>query len=537
MGFNFPDAPAANELYPPTAVAGQPQYQWNGYAWVPVSGGSGGGTTLLVQDTPPTAVPDSSLWWESDSGRLHVRYNDGDSTAWVQAAASTQQVVDVSSVVQKTGDSMSGNLTISKVTPALVLNDSGTGTAVIQGYKGSYPRWNVAVADASVEGGNNTGSDFVISRFSDAGVALDNPLRISRATGGISFTGEALTYSAAQPWLMVNKTVSSGAHNMIAGQTFNKGRWAFSLGDNTAEAAGNVGSEFRLYRYDNNGSLIGNPFSITRSNGNVYFEGNEYTLGNANGTPRITMHNGPGMGAILMGGFGANARWGVFLGEGTAETGGNTGSHFGVYKYTDAGAQAGHCIHANRQTGLVTFQYGMISYLAGCFGVGALPGLNSCIKVAHGGGPTQYGIGLQPSVDNTVAIYFASATGAGIGSISTTTVGTSYATTSSGELKEDLKSFDAGSIIDATEVYDFAWKSTGERSFGVIAQQAIEVYPLAVTHIEGVPLAPEAKEGEIGEEFWGVDYSKYVPVLLQELKALRVRVAELEGRIASKPGA
>jgi hypothetical protein len=243
-------------------------------------------------------------------------------------------------------------------------------------------------------------------------------------------------------------------------------------------------------------------------------------------------------GGVITGGANRAARWAIFLGEGTPETGGNAGSLFGIYKYTDAGAQNGHVMLANRQNGIVTFQYGTISYGTGHFGSGVFPGLQTCIKVAHQGGGNQYGIGLQPSADNTTAIYFSNAVAVGVGAISTTAVGTTYATTSSGELKEDLKSFDAGAIIDATEVYDFAWKSTGERSFGVIAQQAVEVYPMAVTHIESVPLTPEAKEaGGIGEEFWGVDYSKYVPVLLQELKALRVRVAELEGRTEAKPGA
>ena len=98
----------------------------------------------------------------------------------------------------------------------------------------------------------------------------------------------------------------------------------------------------------------------------------------------------------------------------------------------------------------------------------------------------------------------------------TTNVATTYNTSSSAELKEDLQSFDAGNIIDDTEVYDFKWKDTSERAYGIIAQQAVEVYPQAITHNEK-------------DDWWGVDYSKYVPVILQELKALRARVAELEG--------
>jgi hypothetical protein len=72
-------------------------------------------------------------------------------------------------------------------------------------------------------------------------------------------------------------------------------------------------------------------------------------------------------------------------------------------------------------------------------------------------------------------------------------------------------------MIDALEVYDFAWKSTGNRAHGVVAQELIEVFPEAVTHAEDLDL-------------WGVDYSKFVPLLLQEIKALRKRVAGLERR-------
>ena len=54
--------------------------------WLAASGG--GGTSVIVSDTPPTGVPDNTLWWESDSGLLYVRYNDGTSTQWVIAAPS-----------------------------------------------------------------------------------------------------------------------------------------------------------------------------------------------------------------------------------------------------------------------------------------------------------------------------------------------------------------------------------------------------------------------------------------------------------------
>ena len=40
---------------------------------------------MLVADTPPVGAQDNALWWESDSGQLYFRYNDGNSTQWVSA--------------------------------------------------------------------------------------------------------------------------------------------------------------------------------------------------------------------------------------------------------------------------------------------------------------------------------------------------------------------------------------------------------------------------------------------------------------------
>lgn len=43
------------------------------------------GAVLRVSDVPPTGLPDNALWWETDTGLLYLRYNDGTSTQWVIA--------------------------------------------------------------------------------------------------------------------------------------------------------------------------------------------------------------------------------------------------------------------------------------------------------------------------------------------------------------------------------------------------------------------------------------------------------------------
>lgn len=81
MGFNFPNAPSIGQKYPSPAIAGAPVWQWDGSAWKTIGGQGLGG--IYVSDTAPPGAPDNSLWWESDTGNLYVRYNDGDSSQWV----------------------------------------------------------------------------------------------------------------------------------------------------------------------------------------------------------------------------------------------------------------------------------------------------------------------------------------------------------------------------------------------------------------------------------------------------------------------
>jgi len=47
--------------------------------------GGGGGASVTISDTPPAAST-GDLWWESDSGRLKIYYQDVDSAQWVDVA-------------------------------------------------------------------------------------------------------------------------------------------------------------------------------------------------------------------------------------------------------------------------------------------------------------------------------------------------------------------------------------------------------------------------------------------------------------------
>ena len=108
--------------------------------------------------------------------------------------------------------------------------------------------------------------------------------------------------------------------------------------------------------------------------------------------------------------------------------------------------------------------------------------------------------------------------GADVGSISYDNTSTSFNTSSDARLKENIAAADNGSaLIDGLQVRKFDWKADGSHQrFGFVAQELDAVYPEAVSK----PADPD--------EMMGVDYSKLVPLLVQEIQSLRARVAALE---------
>lgn len=117
------------------------------------------------------------------------------------------------------------------------------------------------------------------------------------------------------------------------------------------------------------------------------------------------------------------------------------------------------------------------------------------------------------TTDGPIQEYMTSGTVKGSVSISGST--TSFNTTSDRRLKENPRPFDPGPILDKLKIHHFDWKAGGS-GYGVFAQEAVKVFPDAVT------------KGK-GKKPWQVDYSKFVPLLLQEVQNLRAEIAKLKG--------
>ena len=439
-------------------------------------------------------------------GITYIRRKITNWGAWY-AGAGNQTALDAA-YVNVAGDTMTGNLMIQ--TPggsALALNKTTAVPCSIVGYMNGLTRWSMDFGDGAAESGSNAGSNFYLRRYNDAGAQIDTPISISRATGAVTIT-QALSLGGT---LFGQSIAAAGTINAGSGGTTG----TYYFGNSGTKSLSYDGTSF---------NLVGGSVAITDPNLYIGTSG-------AGGVLRF----GPGTKYLQYDGTNFN-----FVGGGlftsAINASGRVTSANDIMTYNGGGAN-GTVYFGNGGSAFLTYQSSVYSLNGGQFNInhkvvqtspyGSSGLVGYAYALAYGGG-TEYGMSFHPTNDaNHSAIAFSNAAGSGVGAINCSSTATAFVTSSSAELKEDLKSFDAGRIIDDTNVYDFKWRSTGERSYGVVAQEAVGVYPTAVAHT----VNPENKD----DEFWGVDYSKYVPVLLQELKALRARVAALEGGATPQP--
>jgi hypothetical protein len=104
-----------------------------------------------------------------------------------------------------------------------------------------------------------------------------------------------------------------------------------------------------------------------------------------------------------------------------------------------------------------------------------------------------------------------------VGWIGTVGSSTSYNTSSDITLKKNIADAqDPESIILSILIREFDWKVNDEHQrYGAIAQELLDVYP------EAVSSGPDG--------ILGVDFSKFIPMMLKHIQLLTARVALLEG--------
>lgn len=197
--------------------------------------------------------------------------------AWVDITATL-----LNGYLPLAGGTLSGNLTLNSAagSPAVTLQRVAGQSGLFVGRTGAVNRWVLEMPNASAESGTNAGSDFVLSRYDDAGALLGNVLSIGRASGSATLRGD-LRMRKATPSLFIDKD-ASGAATAIFGQTNSVLRWAMEIGSATAESGSNAGSNFNINRYSDAGASLGTALAINRATGDVTVNGS-FTASKAGG--------------------------------------------------------------------------------------------------------------------------------------------------------------------------------------------------------------------------------------------------------------
>lgn len=103
MAINFPNSPTVGDIHSEASR----NYRWTGYSWVVVAAADVYGP-VYISDTPPPNAIGGDLWFESDSGKLHVYYCDFDSNQWVQVGGSSD--LSTTDYLPLAGGAMSGQI-------------------------------------------------------------------------------------------------------------------------------------------------------------------------------------------------------------------------------------------------------------------------------------------------------------------------------------------------------------------------------------------------------------------------------------------
>ena len=112
-----------------------------------------------------------------------------------------------------------------------------------------------------------------------------------------------------------------------------------------------------------------------------------------------------------------------------------------------------------------------------------------------------------------------------VGSITYNGTNTLYNANSDYRLKEDLKEYNGLEIISKLKTYDFKWKESGSRDYGMMAHELQEVLP---NYVSGEKDSID-ENGVI--RYQGVDYSKIVPILIKSIQEQQVQIEELKNKL------
>lgn len=164
-------------------------------AFIATNGSSSSSAAILaVSDAPPSTPDDGALWWESDTGRLKLYYNDGSSSQWVDAftaSAAADKNIFNSTTQEKT------NVVTSAGSGGKDYDCSGAGIHHLSNITGDI---DANLTNLSLDTGYSTTVTFVLNQTTNAKVVKTLSIGGSSQTinwvGGVVPTGTASAVDA-----------------------------------------------------------------------------------------------------------------------------------------------------------------------------------------------------------------------------------------------------------------------------------------------------------------------------------------------------
>jgi hypothetical protein len=401
---------------------------------------------------------------------------------------------------------LGGVTTVGGTANAITLTANASFTALATGQMVTFKAGSSNSAATTVNV-NSIGAKAIRKFTVDGDVALSANDII--ANGRFILIYDSAANAAAGAWILVNPTAAGGS--------------SFTL-TSTSETA-NAGPTFTLYR--DSASPAANDFL-----GDIYFDG-EDTAGNQQTYARIvaradnvtstteggrlyfqTYNNGSSGDKLILSGTSATFSVPIYpSADNTLALGASSQAWSDLFLGSGAVINFDNTDTITHSAGAFTFS-STIAVPTANVDVGAISvvGATAGARLASTGALALSGTGTG---SHTKQVFY-NANG-GIGSIVTNASATAFNTSSDKRKKTNLRTFDSGAILEGLDIWHFDWKAGGS-GYGVMAQDANEVFPDAVSY-------------DAESDNYGVDYSKYVPLLLAEVKALRQRVAALEAAV------
>jgi hypothetical protein len=452
----------------------------------------------------------------------------------------------------------------------VAINKLGSGNnSNVDGYSNGILRWQMILGNSTAESGSNTGSDFAIQAFNDAGVSSGIPITIARSNLYMTVpskifvspqgtTNYSVTQNPNAADIFLNKN-GSGSQSAVTATNQGILRWQISMGDNSTESGSNAGSNFQITNFSDTGTVLGNPMIINRATGITTHSvasvvnavgASSYSGTFGTGSANFAVNKlGSGNNANVEGMSNGLLRWQLCLGDVVSETGSNAGSNFSLNSFSDAGALISQPITIARNTGYLTlsskifvspagvanYSYTQNPNCADIFlnknGTGtqsAVTGTNNGIlrwQITLGGFDAETGTG---NAGSNFALSCFNDTGTVIANPITIARGTGVTTFSSAivngpsdmRMKENITPIE-GALAKVNALQGVRYNMIGKKELeiGLIAQ---DVKPI-------VPEIIQAYVQPDKPEMMALDYPKLTALLIEAVKELTARIAVLEG--------